>query len=277
MKKKITLALSVLLMAGMVYDANYQMAHTNPNLAPAGHTGSPGDGGLTCAQSGCHTGGPAHTNQTVTLTGIPNSGYVGGQTYNMTITMTNGSSAFGFSLSPQTPQGALVGTLTASGAGTGLNGGSKYLTQTYFGLVGSGGTKTYTFDWTAPSTGTGSVTFYGSFNFANGNGGTSGDVIVPQSFTFDEASSVGIAENELPALTVYPNPVVDEIHIAARDVDEEILVTMFDIQGRKVIEEKHAGSADIKIDVRSKSLNTGVYFLRLEVGNTSTIEKLMIN
>ncbi|MBI1286270.1 MAG: T9SS type A sorting domain-containing protein [Flavobacteriales bacterium] len=277
MKKKITLVLSVLLMAGLVYDANFRMAHTNPNAAPAGNTGSPGDNGHTCARSGCHSGGPSPTNQTVTLTGIPSNGYVGGQTYNMTITMSNGGSVFGFSLSPQTQQGALVGSLTASGAGTTLNGGSKYLTQTFNGIFGSGGSKTYTFDWTAPTAGTGSVTFYGSFNFANGNGGTSGDVILPQTFTFNEMSSVGITESNIKSLTVYPNPVVDELHIAARDVDDEILVTMFDVQGRKVIEEKHNGKADIKIDVRSKSLNTGVYFVKLETGGKSTIKKLLVN
>ncbi|MBI1287385.1 MAG: T9SS type A sorting domain-containing protein [Flavobacteriales bacterium] len=275
MKKKFTLALSILLMTGMVYDYSFRSAHTNPNAAPAGNTGSPGDGGNTCARSGCHSGGPAATNQTVTLTGIPTTGYVAEQTYNMTITMSNGGSIFGFSLSPQTQQGALVGTLTASMSGTTLNGGSKYLTQLITGTFGSGGTKTYTFDWTAPQAGTGDVTFYGSFNFANGNGSSSGDVILPQTFTFSE-SSVGISEAQLEALSVYPNPVVDEIHVAAKDVDEEIMITLYDVQGRKVIEEKHKGVADIKIDVRAKSLNTGVYLMRLEAGGNTTVKKLMV-
>ncbi|MCB9185155.1 MAG: T9SS type A sorting domain-containing protein [Flavobacteriales bacterium] len=273
MKKKFTLVLSMLLMVGLVYDYNYRMAHTNPNAAPAGNTGSPGDNGNTCARIGCHFGGPTATNQAVTLEGIPVGGYVGGQTYNMTITMSNGGNKFGFSLSPQTAAGALVGTLTASGAGTTLNGGSKYLTQTQSGTSGSG-TKTYTFDWTAPTSGTGSVTFYGAFNFANGNGNTSGDVIVPETFTFNE-STVGISEKELESLSVYPNPVIDEIHVAAKDVDEEIMFTLYNMEGKKVLEEKHNGG-DITIDIANKSLSTGVYFLQMEAGSTSTIKKLMV-
>jgi hypothetical protein len=273
MKKKFTLVLSVVLMAGLVYDYSYKTAHTNPNAAPAGNTGSPGDNGNTCARIGCHFGGPTATNQAVTLEGIPASGYVGGETYNMTITMSNGGNKFGFSLSPQTTAGALVGTLTASGSGTTLNGGSKYLTQTQSGTSGSG-TKTYTFDWTAPSSGTGSVTFYGAFNFANGNGNTSGDVIVPETFTFNE-STVGISEAELEQLVVYPNPVEDEINIAMKDIDEEIMITMFDVKGRKVVEERF-DAENIKINVAPKNLTTGIYFLQIEAGGQSTIKKVMV-
>ncbi len=274
MKKKFTLVLSAVLIAGMVVDINYQTVTSNSNAAPAGNTGSPGDNGNTCARSGCHSGGPMASNQSVSLTGIPGSGYIGGQTYSMTLTMSNGGNKFGFSLSPQTTGGSLVGTLTASDAGTTLNGSSKYLTHTQGGTSGSG-TKIYTFGWTAPTSGTGEVTFYGAFNFANGNGSTSGDVITSESFTFNE-STVGISEKELEALSVYPNPVIDEIHVAAKDIDEEIMITLFDVQGRKVIEEKHDGG-DIKIDVRSRSLNTGVYFMQIEVGGKSTIKKLLVN
>lgn len=273
MKKKFTLVLSTVLLITMAVDLNYQTVTSNPNAAPAGNTGSPGDGGNTCARSGCHTGGPMASNQMVTLEGIPSSGYIGGQTYNMTITMSNGGNKFGFSLSPQTTAGDLVGSLTASGAGTTLNGNLKYLTHTQSGTTGSG-TKTYTFDWTAPTSGTGDVMFYGAFNFANGNGGTSGDVILSETFSFNEAT-VGISEAELESLSVYPNPVIDEIHIAAKDVDEEIMITLFDVQGRKVLEERHAGG-DIKIDIKSRSLNTGIYFLQMEVDGKSTIKKMLI-
>lgn len=274
MKKKFTLALSMLLMTGLVYDYNFRMAHTNSSGGPAGNTGSPGDNSNTCARIGCHMNGPAASNQTVTLDGIPAGGYVGGQTYNMTITMANGGNKFGFSLSPQTAGGSLVGTLTASGAGTALNGGSKYLTQTQSGSSGSG-TKTYTFDWTAPASGTGDVMFYGAFNFANGNGNTTGDVIIAESFSFNEATGVGISEAALEALSVYPNPVIDEIHVAAKDVDEEIMFTMYSMDGKKVLEEKHDGG-DITIDLSSKSLTTGVYFLQMEAAGNRTIKKLLV-
>ena len=85
MKKKFTLALSMLLMAGMAYDYNHNAAHTFSNGAPAGNTGSPGDVN-NCATS-CHTGGPAQSNQMVTISSdIPGSGYVAGTTYTFTVT-----------------------------------------------------------------------------------------------------------------------------------------------------------------------------------------------
>lgn len=274
MKKKFTLVLALFVASGMVYDYNYQTVHGDPDGAPSGNTGAPADNNSTCAHSGCHTG-PAITNQTATLTSnIPGSGYVPGETYDMTITMSNGGSRFGFGLSPQDQQGNLQGSMIVTeSTNTKLTGGSKYLTHKFAGTSGSG-TKTWGFQWTAPTAGTGAVTFYGAFNFANNNGGSSGDAILAQSFTFNE-SSVGITEAELASLTVYPNPVIDEVHVAAKDVDEEIMITMFDVQGRKVIEEHHDGG-DIRIDVKAKSLNAGIYFMQIEAGGAKTVKKLLV-
>ncbi|MBC7412670.1 MAG: T9SS type A sorting domain-containing protein, partial [Bacteroidia bacterium] len=39
------------------------------------------------------------------------------------------------------------------------------------------GTKSWSFDWTAPATNIGSVTFYGAFNGSNNNGSSTGDII----------------------------------------------------------------------------------------------------
>ena len=273
MKKKFTLVLSLLLMAGMVYDYNYRMAHTNGSGAPAGHTGSPGDG-QTCARSGCHNG-PTAANEVMLLTSdIPGSGYVAGTTYNMTFTMTNQIGVkFGFQLSAQDNAGNGVGTLIA-GSGNQIV-SSKYLTHTGAGTSVTGGTRTWNFQWTAPAGGSGSVTFYYSGNFTGSPSGPAGDVIASGSTSFNE-QSVGITEAQVAQLAVYPNPVVDEIHVAARDVDEEIMISMFDVQGRKVLEERFDGG-DIKIDVKSRSLNSGIYFMQIEVDGKTNVRKLLIN
>jgi hypothetical protein len=274
MKKKFTLVLSLLLMTGLVYDYNFRMAHTNTGGGPAGHTGSPGDG-MNCTH--CHSGGPAATNEMVTISSdIPGSGYFPGTTYTITATATKSEILkFGFQMSPQNSSGALLGTLALIDMNsTQLVGtGGKYITHTSGGVSGSG-SKTWTFDWTAPASGTGEVTFYGAFNFTNSGTGNSGDVIINENYTVAE-SSVGISEAELASLSVFPNPVVDEIHVAAKDVDEEIMITIFNIEGRKVLEERHEGG-EIIIDVRSKSLNTGVYFMQMEVGGKTTVKKLMV-
>ena len=68
---------------------------------------------------------------------------------------------------------------------------------------------------------------------------------------------------------------IDEINIAAKDVDEEIMVTMFNMEGKLVIEQSFE-PGEIKIDVASKSLNTGVYFLQMEAGGNTTTKKLLV-
>ena len=274
MKKKFTLVLSILLMTGLAYDYNFKMAHTNSAGAPAGNTGSPSDG-QTCARSGCHAGGPAVSNEVIDVSSdIPPSGYIGGTTYNIMFTMTKaGAQKFGFQLSAQDYSGAGLGTLIA-GSGTQIV-GSKYITHTPNGTAVSGGTKTWNFQWTAPTAGANSVDVYYAGNFTNSSGTSAGDVIVSGSISFPEFA-LGISDAQLELLSVYPNPVIDQIYVAAKDVDEEILITMFDVQGRKVLEEKHNGGADIKVDVKSKSLNTGVYFFQLQVDGKSTIKKLLV-
>ncbi len=274
MKKKFTLVLSALLMAGMAYDYNNNAAHTFSTGAPSGETGSPGDGS-TCSTS-CHTGGPSPTNQMVSISSdVPGSGYVPGTTYTVTITAeSSNGTEFGFQVSPQDGNGNLLGTLIASGAGTQFSaGGTTHITHAAGGTAGTG-SKTWTFEWVAPASGTGSVTFYVAVNFSDNTGNQFNDVIVNETHTVQE-SNVGISEAELASISVYPNPVIDEIHVAAKDVDEEIMITLISMDGKRVLQEKHDGG-NITIDVASRSLTTGVYFLNLEVDGKSSIKKLLV-
>ncbi|MCX6286609.1 MAG: T9SS type A sorting domain-containing protein [Bacteroidetes bacterium] len=123
--------------------------------SPSGRTGSPGDV-LTCTNS-CH-GGTASTVTGFITTNIPGSGYVAGNTYNITVSFT-GSGGKGFEVSPQNVAGAQLGTLVA-GSGSKLVGGTKYCTHS---SKINGSTATWTFSWIAPAAGTGSVNFYGAF------------------------------------------------------------------------------------------------------------------
>jgi hypothetical protein len=127
----------------------------NPNGAPAAKTGSPGDGS-DCAE--CHGGTAAPVTGWIT-SNIPAAGYVPGQSYQITATNSiTGSGKMGFEVSPQNAAGALLGTLTA-GSGSKLVGSGKYVTHSNANTTNN----TWTFTWTAPAAGTGTVTFYGAF------------------------------------------------------------------------------------------------------------------
>ena len=125
-----------------------------PSGAPAGYTGSPGDA-HNCTS--CHNGSASNVNGWITST-IPVDGYTPGNSYTITVTLT-GSGQKGFEVSPQNVSGTLLGTLTA-GTNNHLTGSGKYVTQN---AKTSANPATWSFTWTAPAAGTGSVTFYGAF------------------------------------------------------------------------------------------------------------------
>ncbi len=143
----------ILAFAGILLFSSYSMMY--PGGAPAAKTGSPGDGS-NC--SSCH-GGSATTTAGQITSNIPASGYVPGQTYQITATNPlTGSGKFGFEVSPQNVAGTQLGTLVA-GTGSKLLSGSKYVTHSN----ANSSTSTWTFGWIAPAAGTGPVTFYGAF------------------------------------------------------------------------------------------------------------------
>lgn len=272
MKRRFTLALSVIVALGMGWDAQHRHANGNASGAPAGNTGSPSDG-QTCSRIGCHSG-PSQGNQAVSITGnIPQEGYTPGATYDMTVTMSNGGSKFGFSLSPQTPQGTLLGTLIASGAGTQLNGSGKYITHTLQGNSGSG-SRSWDFQWTAPVSGTGDVTFYGAYNFADGLGTSGGDVIVTHTHTFVESSSTSVAEAMDRRMEVFPNPADDHINIRLGDVDEVIMVTLMGLDGRVLLQENHP-QGNIRIGLHGR-VPSGVYLLSVQSGADRSVRRIMV-
>ncbi len=154
MQKKIYFILPVIVFVAFLLSAFGDGDSYYPNGAPAGYTGSPGDG-QNCTV--CHSGSVT-TLAGIITSDIPSVGYTPGSIYTITVTLS-GSGQKGFEVSPQTPGGALVGTLTA-GSGSKLVGGGKYCTHS---SAAGGSSATWNFSWTAPIAGTGNVTFYGAF------------------------------------------------------------------------------------------------------------------
>ncbi len=205
MKFKIIIA-SVIVLLGFIVINNFDFAFGNVAGAPTGATGSPGDGpSNTCARSGCHTG-TAVTNQNNWITSnIPAAGYTPGQTYTITATATYaGRQRFGFEISPQDLSGNYIGTLAVTASTLTQITGTKYITHKSAGTSGSG-SDTWSFNWTAPSAGTGAFTFYGAFNCANNNNSSSGDIIYTSTLPVNEAPTpgldCGVASIVFPATT----------------------------------------------------------------------------
>jgi hypothetical protein len=188
MKRKILVLLSTITCLVVALWPN-QSAHSNGSGSNPGYTGSPNEfSGRTCSAGGsCHSGGATAQTGWVTST-VPACGYTPGQTYSVTVFVTSpGRTKFGFSASPQIANATLAGTLIA-GTGMQLNGSGKYITHTSAGTTQTGtNSRTWTFQWTAPTTGTGTVTFYAAMNATNSGNNSSGDIIYSSNLVLNEA------------------------------------------------------------------------------------------
>ncbi len=217
MKK--TIPIMTLLMTTVALVAfNDPGGHTFKNAggAVAGYCGDPAGGSLTCTV--CHSGPPATPISGLITSDIPAGGYTPNTTYTITATIIRaGHSRFGFGISPQNASGAFIGTLVNTNAETQLTGtGNNYITHAFDGTSGTG-SKSWTFNWTAPPQGTGSATFYGAFNVTNSNFTMNGDTIYTSTLLVPEDLSTGptgIGSSER-AFSVYPNPATDRITIKA--------------------------------------------------------------
>jgi hypothetical protein len=164
------------LIIGIVLTAISFIGFMTPSGSPGAKSGSPGDGGQTCTS--CHAGTATSVNGWIT-SNIPVSGYVPGTTYAITVTGTHtGVVLFGFEATAENAAGAKVGTFTITNSTqTKLINSNQAVTHKQAGTTPTGSSKTWSFNWTAPSPGVGTVTFYSALLAANGNGGTSGDVV----------------------------------------------------------------------------------------------------
>lgn len=246
----------------------------NVTSAPAGHTGSPGDG-LVC--TACHFGPAVATKTDIITSDIPSGGYVPGNTYTISVTLNaNGHTRFGYQLSPQTNAGAMVGTWgNPINANTTKVGSGKYFTHTFAGTAGTN-TKTWTMNWTAPSTGVGAVTFYGAFNIANGDNNTTGDTIwkstmvVPQ----DGVNSVlPLEDNSFRSFVNASNELVLE---GNANVLLPADIALYDLSGRLVIDWKAQSFIGNSWSATLPVVNAGIYLLKVKQGNIVKGSKLYI-
>lgn len=178
---KITLlTLAIAVMAGYTFNpATVGAFSAGP---PASRTGAPGE--TTCAA--CHNQFAVNSGTgALTITGVP-ANYVGGQDYTVTVTITQtGVAKFGFEATAIDFAGKAAGTITLTDAprtqlktGTVTGNARSYVQHTAAGNVASATDKNeWTFKWTAPTEGTGKVTFYVAGNATNGSSTNQGDYI----------------------------------------------------------------------------------------------------
>lgn len=269
MNKKTTLLSIALVFGGIFYASINNNAFTNPDGSPNARTGSPGDGNNTCAISGCHGGSAVQTRAGIITSNIPVEGYTPGQRYTITATTQSTRNSFGFQISPQSMSGTKLGTMIITNASeTKLTGAGKYITHTST-ANGVNGVKAWSFDWTAPAAGTGNVTFYGCFNYANGDGGTGGDSIVKSTLVVAEKILSGVITDTFTKLgfNIYPMPANNELNLANNHTVYVSSVQIFDINGRLMMTKECETDGAIKLNI--ENLPSGTYLINISDSNKS--------
>lgn len=166
------------------HDTAAPPVHAFSSGPPAGFTNAPGE--FTCDE--CHVPENAGTGQ-ISIT-APQT-YVPGQIYPITVTNTNADPTrlrWGYQLTVLDGGDERAGTLQNTDSFTqiltnqGPGGARQYAEHSALGtFIGQQGGSSWTFNWTAPATDIGPVTFYAAGNHANNDGNTSGDNVY---FTF---------------------------------------------------------------------------------------------
>lgn len=246
---------------------------SNSAAPPSGKTGSTGDNGTTCTM--CHVGTvQAQTNWIITT--VPTGGYVPGVTYTITVLgQHNGVVKFGFEATAEDNAGNKVGTLINTDATKTALVGTDYIGHTTVGLTPIGGvSNTWSFDWIAPSAGTGDVTFYTALNAADGGGTTAGDVIYTSTESISEdVGSVSIGNVAFAQLSIYPNPTSDNLFVSINNNIDISYVEIFNLSG-SVVFEGEIESKDNKINI--SHLKAGTYFVTIKSGDNSATQKLVV-
>lgn len=181
-KVKFTFLMTLILLASQVF--------TYSSGPPAGNTNAPGE----TACGGCH--GTATTSGTewsgMTLTTTTSLGSLQpSTTYPMTLSFTSSSSnKIGFMLcalpgSAISSTGSLgtIGVTNSIQTQSTTSGNRTYLTHTSNGTITATGSKTWTFNFTTPSSYNGGATFYVCVNATDGDNSSSGDEVFAKTFS----------------------------------------------------------------------------------------------
>ena len=291
MKKKI-ITISTLLTVIFIVNSAFLTEKTasvcDAPLIGAAHTGAPGE--VHCATSGCHSG-TVNSGPGTTIFDISGGAttYVPNQTYTVSVNMTQATiDKFGFQvIALKDADNSFVGTYTLTDpTNTRLingSGGKKYVGSTPCGSdadpVGSLG---WTFDWEAPATNEGSITFYLASLATNHNHSTSGDDTYTQTLQLSPFTT-GISEvSELESsFEMYPNPVVDQLHVRyALEQGTNVEIILKDMTGRSVATIvsgiRSAGKHDFQLDVKSGNYPTGFYSVNVSTADYNFSKRLSI-
>ena len=245
---------------------------TTTAVSRASYTGYSGGSGSkgTCATS-CHGSGTG----TITVTGFP-SAYEPGKSYTVSVQHTGGSTIANFNASTR------IGTTTTiAGSFAALSKTALYTVAEYEKGIraSSNNFDVATFTWTAPATGSGTVSLYLSGSQGSKSGPNTKIIL---SSTEQSASAVN-DRHTAPAIFFleqnFPNPFNPSTEITYQlPADGHVHLTVHNVLGKEIAsivnEAQNAGTHTVRFN--AASLAGGIYFYRLQTGSFTAIRKMLL-
>jgi hypothetical protein len=254
----------------------------------AGYTGSANE--LLCDD--CHStyGNSNSRPGTIYVTSTMNNWqYVPGQTYTVNVIVKqSGKPLFGLGFEALNSTNGNAGTIQVTNANK-----TQIKNKSVSGVVRNnlvhqlnGGltndSAVFSFNWVAPATNVGNVTFYFSGVAANNNGDENSDYVYNSSKLVTPASSTGLNEAKANAKTLkaFVNGEGKIVLEYASNQVAQPRADIYDMEGRLVLsrslESQRAGDVSILID-RPLGLNAGIYMIALLSGEDVYTTKIKFN
>ena len=230
-----------------------------------------------CTQ--CHSGNPVNSGDgefLLSFGGIIE--YVPGETYAGALILSDpDQSRWGFELAVLSNSNEQAGTLVVNDVDhTQLSDqpstNPDYLKHTSDGTYAGSQVASWGFEWIAPPSGAGTVTFYAAGNGANNNGNTSGDYIYTVDLAMSEESSSLCPEpasnpGDYQILANYPNPFNPQTTLTfSLEQSGPVQLVIYDVLGRQVASlfDGRLAQGIHHFPFNASSLGTGVYFAHLQ-------------
>ncbi len=214
------------------------------------------------SSSGCNNGSCHGAINTATVLNIstPSGGYTASTTYTLSVTVTNSNSTLtkaGFSLK------ASAGSLTTISGTTTKGGDLVHNTP----KAAVSGVTTWDIPWTAPASGTGTVTLHLAGNAVNANNSKSGDQWNVGTFTINEKSATSLTNTINNKIQITPNPCTNQLTITDASILKNIQVLNLNGQNCNIPVAMQGNNAVLHVE----NLSTGLYILSaVENGVIST-------
>ncbi|WP_343748134.1 choice-of-anchor V domain-containing protein [Fluviicola sp.] len=246
--------------------------------SPGGRTGAPGDGNCTSCHSGTVQSGSGFNLVTLTSGGTAVTDYQPGTTYQVNVTMSTNNAKNGFEIVALSPSNTAAGTFAitdATNTKTISSGGKTRVTHKSAGTAAT----SWSFNWTAPATNIGTITFYLATNQTNSNNSDTGDIIRTSQHPF--GSQAGIAESKQIETSIAYQANTNSLNIQLDSkVEGPVFVNVVDLGGKSVFTENlgNVSAGESALSVRlNQELNNGIYLVNVSVNNNMIAKKVYIS